>query len=371
MTPLSPRHVARKGVALISVLYFLIVCGLAVTALLWSERSRNANVLGARGGVRLSALADSALFATLAGWQASDRLRQSVGTTVELATTSSLGARTRVYVTRTTRRLFTIVAESSQLTDGSGRRVTLFLRLPLASIAPHGALVSAVDAAIGGEVRIVADTACGDTSSAAVVLAPSASLTIDSALVGTAPSVAHDAAAADSATYLRFGNVWWSDLAAAADIRITSAAHVTPGPVTSGGSCVRVQSNWGDPTAPSSPCAARLPIVYAAGDLTIDGGLGQGALLVDGHLLITGPFTFSGQIVARGGIEMVADNITISGSVNAWRAPADTLLSRTDSARVVLSRRTTLRYSGCDAWHGVASWLAPRRVRDFAWMEQL
>jgi len=52
-------------------------------------------------------------------------------------------------------------------------------------------------------------------------------------------------------------------------------------------------------------------------------------------------------------------------------ARGDTLSAHADSARVVLARRTTLRYSGCDAWQGVASWLVPRRVRDFAWMEQL
>ena len=371
MTPRALGTSARKGVALISVLYFLIVCGLAATAVLWSERSRTTNVLGARDGVRLSAVADSAVYAALAGWQMGDRLRQPVGSTIVLATTMSADMRTRVLVTRTTRRLFSIVADVSQLIDGSARRVSLFVRLPLASTSPRGALVSAIDVTIGAGARIAVDTTCGDTTSAAVILAPSVSLTIDSTVVGAAPSATRVAAAADSATYLRFGNAWWTGLAAAADIRVGAGAHVTPMPVTSGGGCARVQSNWGDPSVPTSPCATRAPIVYAAGDLTIDGGLGQGALLVDGHLLIAGPFTFSGQIVARGGIEMIADNITISGSVSAWRARGDTLAVRTDSARVVLARRTTLRYSGCDAWHGVASWLAPRRVRDFAWMEQL
>lgn len=368
--PVRSRRNARQGVALISVLYFLIVCGLAATALLWSERARATNVLGARGGVRLSAMADSALYAALAGWQPSDRLRQAVGTTMVLTTTSSPEVRTRVFATRTTRRLFTIVAEATQLLDGNARRVTLFVRFPLASTLLRGALVSAVDVTIGAEARIVMDTACGDSATAGVMLAPSAALNIDSTIIGGGPSVARSAAAADSATYLRFGNAWWSDLAMAADVRLTAGAHVTPAPVTSAGSCVRVESNWGDPSTPASPCAARMPIVHAAGDLTIDGGLGQGALLVDGHLLIAGPFTFSGQIVARGGIEMIADNITISGSVSAWRARADALAAHVDSARVVLARRTTLRYSGCDAWHGVASSLQLRRVRDFAWMEQ-
>jgi hypothetical protein len=366
-----PCRAARKGVALIAVLYFLIVCGLAATALLWSERTRATNVVGARGGTRLSAVADSALYAALAAWQPADRIRQPVGATILLATSSAPDVRTRVFITRTTRRLFAVVAEASQLLDGSARRVSLLVRLPLTSMAPRAALVSAVDVTIGAQARIVVDTACGDTATAAVLLAPSVALTIDSTVIGSAPGAARSAAAADSATYLRFGNAWWTDLAAAADVRLAAGAHVTPMPVTSASSCVRGESNWGDPGVSTSPCSARMPIVYAAGDLTIDGGLGQGALLVDGHLLIAGPFTFSGQIVARGGIEMIADNIAISGSVSAWRARGDTLGAHADSARVVLARRTTLRSSGCDAWHGVASWLVPRRVRDFAWMEQL
>lgn len=361
----------RKGVALISVLYFLIVCGLAATALLFSERSRAGNVLDARGSLRLSAMADSALYGALATWQMGDRLRQPVGATITAATMSSSEVRTRVLVTRTTRRLFAIVAEASRILDGSARRVSLLVRLPLASTTVRGALVSAIDVSIGPQARIVVDSACGDTTTAGVVLAPSAALTIDSAVIGGVPVVTRDAAAADSATYLRFGDAWWNDLAAAADIRLGNGAHVTPMPVTSGASCARVESNWGDPGSPTSPCAARLPIVYAPGDLTVDGGLGQGALLVDGHLIIAGPFTFSGQIVARGGIEMIADNITITGSVYAWRARTDTLTPHADSARVVLARRVTLRSSGCDAWHGVASWLQPRRVHEFAWMEQL
>ena len=363
------KRSSRDGVALISVLYFLVVCGLAATALLLSERSRAGNVLGTRNGARLIALADSALYSALAEWKRWERLQQPVGSTVALATVSTREVRTSVFVTRTTRRLYSILAEASQLTDGSARRVSLFVRLPLASTSPRAALVSAVDVTIGTEARIVADTACGDTTAAAIVLAPTTTLSIDSTAVGGPPSVVRAAAAADSATYLQFGDGWWSDLATAADVRLANGAHVAPIPVTSAGSCVRNDSNWGDPITHLSACGARAPIVYAAGDLTIDGGLGQGALLVDGHLLIAGPFTYSGQIVARGGIEMLADNIAITGSVRAWRARGDTLAARADTARVVLARRVTLRYSGCDAWHGVASWLQPRRVRDYAWTE--
>ena len=359
----------RDGVALMSVLYFLVVCGLAATALLLSERSRAGNVLSARNGARLSALADSALYSALAEWKSVERLQQPVGSTIALGTATTREARTSVFVTRTTGRLYSILAEANHLVDRSARRVSLLVRLPLAWTSPRAALVSAVDVTVGAEARIVADTTCGDTTAAAIVLSPTAALSLDSTAAGGAPSVARAAAAADSATYLQFGDAWWNDLAAAADVRLANGAQVAPMPVASAGSCVRLDANWGDPSTRTSACGARAPIVYAAGDLTIEGGLGQGALLVEGHLLITGAFTYSGQIVARGGIEMRADNIAITGSVHAWRARGDTLRARADTARVVLARRTTLRYSGCDAWYGVASWLQPRRVREYAWTE--
>src|SRR5690242_17537242 len=184
----APARYARKGVALISVLYFLIVCGLAATALLFGQRSRATNLLGARGTLRLSAVADSALYAALAAWQSGDRLRQPVGSTIVLASASSPDVRTRVLVTRTTRRLFSIVAEATQILDGTARRVSLLVRVPLPPTSWHGALVSAVDVAIGAEARIVVDSACGDTTAAGILLAPSAALTLDSTAIAGAPS---------------------------------------------------------------------------------------------------------------------------------------------------------------------------------------
>jgi hypothetical protein len=276
-----------------------------------------------------------------------------------------------VFVARLTNRLFSIVAEASDDRDGVARRVGLLVRLPGTSSRLRGALVSAVDVSIGPDVRIETDSgSCGDTAAAAVVLAPAAALSIDSAVPAKSrPSVRSDSTAGDSSAYLQFGSTWWSDLALAADIHLARDAHVSPTPVTSGSSCVRVDANWGDPNSLTSVCASRAPVIMSDGDLTIDGGVGQGVLLVSGHLIIDGPFVFSGQIVARGGIETRSDNIAITGGVYAWRAPPDADSTRVRATRVMLTRQTTLRYSGCDTWHGVASWQQPRRVRRYAWSE--
>jgi hypothetical protein len=243
--------------------------------------------------------------------------------------------------------------------------------MPSAPNRLRAALVSAVDVTLGPDVRVLVDSAsCGDSVPAAIVMSQSANVDIDPAAPpGEQPRMIRDSTAGDSATYLRFGSTWWNDLALAADIRLTNGARLTPLPTTSAGSCTSSDTNWGDPSSVASPCANRSPLIVADGDLTIVGGVGQGALLVTGHLVIAGPFTFSGQIVARGGVETLADNIAISGAVYAWRGSDDSTAMHASSSRVVLTHRTTLRYSSCDAWHGVASWHEPHRVRDRAWSE--
>jgi hypothetical protein len=370
-SPRAGRTVERRGVALVSVLYFLVVCGLTSAALLFLERAGARTAASSRGGSSLLASAESALYSTLAQWDGVMRARQRVGSVASVATSSPPGLHTNIFVARLTSRLFSIVAETRRDRDGVARRVGLLVRLPGAANGLRAALVSAVDVSIGPDVRIETDSgSCGDTATAAVVLAPAAALTIDPAVrAERRPTVLHDSTAGDSSAYLQFGSVWWSDLALAADIHLPRDAHVTPAPVTSGSGCVRVDTNWGDPNSLTSVCAARAPTIISDGDLTIDGGVGQGVLLVAGHLTIDGPFVFSGQIVARGGIEMRADNIAISGGVYAWRASPAADSTRIVATRVVLTRHTTIRYSRCDMRHGVASWQQPRRVRRYAWSE--
>jgi hypothetical protein len=227
-------------------------------------------------------------------------------------------------------------------------------------------LVSAVNVTVGPNVRFITDSAsCGDTSEA-IVLAPSVTVNIDPATPLDARPIARtDSLAADSASYLHIADAWWADLTRAAHIVLPRDARMTPAPLVSGGRCANSAGNWGDPAA-LSPCVDRTPTVYAPGDLTIDGGVGQGVLLVDGQLVIAGPFAYSGQIVARHGIETRADNITISGRVYAWRASENPAATRATANELMLTHTTTLRASRCDARHGVASWLRPRRVRERA-----
>ena len=356
----------RRGIALVTVLYFLVIGSLASAGVFMIIHTMLRGASGVTNGTRLSAAAEEALYAALATWDPPARLRQQIGSTVALPSPS---AGTAVSITRFSSRLFAIVADARDSSEHVARRISLLVRLPFVAPPLHAALVSAGDVSVGPNVRVVVDSACGDGAAAGIALAPDATLSLDTSLTAPHPTVVRDSSAADSSTYLLIGGRTWTELAAAADIQLVSGAHVTPAPVVSGGLCIASEDNWGDPTSPGGACAARSPVIYAAGDLSIDGGVGQGVLLVAGHLTIAGPFTFSGQIVARGGIGTLADNITISGAVYAWRARDDSVIAHTLTSSVELTHQTTLRFSRCDAWHGMASWLQPRRVRQRAWSE--
>lgn len=364
-----PRTSERAGVALVAVLYFLVICALASTAVLFAQRFARRNALSTATGTQLLAAAESALHSALGNWSAADRSRQAIGSTKAVANVDG-SIRTTTFVTRLTSGIFSITSEAKLVRGDVARRVSLLVRLPFSGARMRGALVSAVDVSIGAQVRVIADSGSCEASSADVVLTPTAALAIDADIPpGSQPSILRDSAAADSSLYLRIADAWWSELVPRADIRLAADAHITPTPMIVGGQCNTRDTNWGDPGGTIAECAARAPLVYAAGDLTIDGGVGQGVLLVDGHLAIAGSFTFSGQIVARHGIETLADNIAISGAVYAWRASSDANVSHAITTDVRLTHATTLRSSGCDAQYGVASWLRPRSVRERAWSE--
>jgi hypothetical protein len=63
-------------------------------------------------------------------------------------------------------------------------------------------------------------------------------------------------------------------------------------------------------------------VVHVQGNATVLGGSGEGILIVEGRLAIVGPFSFSGVIVARGGISVAGPGVAVSGMIRAAGAPA-------------------------------------------------
>jgi hypothetical protein len=103
-------------------------------------------------------------------------------------------------------------------------------------------------------------------------------------------------------------------------------------------------NNWGEPERTAGyvkACSTYFPIIYSSGSqLKMSGGArGQGLLLIEGDLEITGNFEFSGLIVAKGGIKINGTGNKITGALLAQ----DVDISDKNS----ISGNTTLQFSSC------------------------
>ena len=91
----------------------------------------------------------------------------------------------------------------------------------------------------------------------------------------------------------------------------------TPSPRIVGGGCVTTdQWNWGSPLDPAGPCGSHRPVAASTGDLLVSGGEGQGVLVVDGTLHLTGGAHYFGVVLASGDVR-VDQGARIDGFVRA------------------------------------------------------
>lgn len=91
----------------------------------------------------------------------------------------------------------------------------------------------------------------------------------------------------------------------------------TPGPRTFGGACATGDPwNWGDPEHPAAVCADHWALVASRTSLYVDGGVGQGMLLVDGDLVLRSDARFEGLVVVTGAVRLV-DRAVLTGFVIA------------------------------------------------------
>jgi len=133
------------------------------------------------------------------------------------------------------------------------------------------------------------------------------------AVVSGTPPIVQD----PTNTPLDWGSMDYADLVAMATITLPDGSDLSSiGPMVSSGDCVDDPENWGDPLVPSDPCGGRFPIIHVTGDLDINGGIGQGILLVDGELRVENTFQFYGMIFAQDEIRL-EDNVQIYGAIES------------------------------------------------------
>jgi PilX N-terminal len=75
--------------------------------------------------------------------------------------------------------------------------------------------------------------------------------------------------------------------------------------------------NWGDPLVPTAPCGSYFPIIWASGGVHLTGNYGQGVLIVDGDLTVTGGFEFYGPVLIKGTLNTQGTGGHFNGGVIA------------------------------------------------------
>ena len=261
---------------------------------------------------------------------------------------------------------------------GARRHAGLFVRLQVPQVKILGAITTKGSVKIGGTTSIsgtdssLAGWNCPPTGApvAGVVVPSLSNLTSGGSCGATysclkgSPLVSISTAAMDTNTYFYYGGLTWSDLVAMADKQV-SGTLTGVGPMVTGGSCATSNNkNWGDPGRASTPgvCENYFPIIYAPGDLTINGNMGQGVLLVGGNLYIQGGFTFSGPVISRGTVKLAGTGNHINGSVLAAN-----VIDSTSSTS--LTGNSAIQYSSCANMTALQRTAMPVRAPKRSWAE--
>ena len=357
MTPAhATHHQRRRGVALLTtlavlILLLLLTSGAAHLALGDARRGRDGPVLATT-----TAAADAGAYSLLRDWNTFDFDSMAVGDTIPSVRLPAGDAWAAVRGRRVSAMAWWITstgfAPDTTQPGYTRRQVNLVLRQAIPELATSAALTARDSVTVRGRGSVSGtDTVTGPwgagcppgTAVAGVALADTSKARHGTVL--GAPPLAVDPRAGLLATYAAFGPATWQRLTTRAAHVLSGGAVVSPAPRLTGTTCdASVTSNWGEPIG-TGPCARYAPVIWVRGDLTLNGGRGQGVLLVDGDLHVQNGAEFHGVVIARDDVVSGPGGGALFGAVlaaDSVRGPGDHSLIGDD----LLVRRSSCTAAG-------------------------
>jgi hypothetical protein len=125
-----------------------------------------------------------------------------------------------------------------------------------------------------------------------------------------------------------------------------------------------VESNWGEPTLNTDPCFDYFPIIYHNGNLKLQGGRGQGILLVEGDLDASGGMVFYGPVFVTGTLSTTGNSgqgAKFFGGVIAGNVSLDDLTKLAGGALV--------SYSSCAIQRALQNTATPTALAERSWVQ--
>ena len=383
MHPNREGRRSRSGSALFMAIGALVVIGTLVAGsgfIVMQETRLGRNQLVQ---ARAFAMAEYGLNRIQADWDKTPNLQMDNGATFDTSYSLAGQGAARVRYTRLNNETFWIVSEGrvgigpfSDARSTAIKRVNAILRLRVPTIHANGAFTSMGNINVQGSPEVTGVNTdppgwlgCDSTATdkAGIVAPPEVTVDIQKPnQVNGTPPVLRDSLAADSATYVRFGDETWNTLVSQANIIITSGntANLIEPVVTNGFCDKSLPDNWGEPlrgVGSVAACYNYFPIIYANSSLHVNSGRGQGILLVEGDLQINGSFEFNGLVIVKDDLEKGNGNAIIRGAVMARDA---TLFD--DSS---ILGNTTYAYSHCAIERALRGSAQVVQARQRAWAE--
>lgn len=372
----------RAGIAIIAALGGIVVIGALIAGVFFVSTQESQISGGSLVHERAFRAAELGLNTTLANWDAPTMYALPTGGMDTMAY-SGTGWVDTVVVTKLTAQAYSML---SSATAGSGRlarsrkQTLLSIRLSAPDFDFLGALTVRGVTQIGGSSLISGTntnpsgwsgcSAPTDTL-AGIAIADSTQISYSGCTSGScvtgSPQILQDPTAGDTTNYFEFGDEDWASLTAAANKVINGTATFSQiNPVVSDGVCDKSSlSNWGAPThtTPANACENYFPIIHAKGStstLKLTGNKGQGILLVDGDLEISGGFEFYGPVIVRGRIKSTGTGGKLNGGVMA---------ANVDLEQNTVLGDATINYSSCAVEKAIGGSANPRRIVERAWTE--
>ena len=324
-TTLAPR----RGIALVTAILGILVIGALISGIFFAS---NQNYKAGRNSLYQERALTAAEFgqnAILRDWNIDTAFLMAVGAVRTRTVNVQNRANAEVTWTKLNRLTFWVVSEGRTEvgTDREARRRTgMIVRLDVPEIPARGALnlrsvavdtIGGAGSVSGTDQNPTAWTDCplagpagpGIVSSDTMKMATKGINCSGYLCVTGTPKRDQDPAMADTTTFFTFGGMTWAQLTALASPATTYASgtlmtggsgSTSMGPRVVNGVCDKSSIyNWGDPNR-LTVCATYFPVIWGKGNLSISGGAGQGILLVDGDLTVSGGATFHGPVLVRG-----------------------------------------------------------------------
>ncbi len=358
---------ARRGSALVLVLVAMIVLTFLSTGAIMGSMEELRVAHNQQQEQRALAVAEYGLNQQVANWT-SIRNQMANGAIDSGKVVVADGDTASVSVMRLNSRSFLVVSVG-RTKGGSSRletqrQVSMLVSISTASLKSAATITSFGATSIKGSANITGVNTLppgwsGCTSSndtLAVSVNPASTLSVQKpasqAVNGSSNS---DPNTGNLSTYNTFGTETWASLVAKANVTANGA---NPSPSGTSTTCTMTTTNWGESLRSGgyiAGCTNYYPIVYASGALSVNGGRGQGVLIVNGDLTINGNFAYDGLILVKG-------NFKANGTLNVFGAVM--VQGTTD-----ILGNANFSYSSCAVTNAFAGLSTPSRTKQRSWAQ--